>query len=482
MGKILKLFGVTFGVNLLEYVLALVGSIFITKHLSVGDYGYYNLLNSIGGFVTTFCTLGLAQYNYRILPGREKGQQDEVIGKTLFVEIVASVIGLICAFVFIRDQLSFSKFVLVFFAAKMLTYMLSNELIRCLGYRRQNMIKAAYSFLNERLWTVIMLIAIFGLRTNMTLDSIFGIQAVCCVLVFALLIYVFRSKTLFKNFRPSLSFIKNNISKSIYFVFIDVGMYFLESGIRYVLFLVGSEDSIGLYSFGYNWISIIFRFGMILIYLLQPYFSAEFYKIEKKEETSYDRLYAYQNFALKYSIYIIVFAVAFFLISFDDLVLIVGKADYLQTKHSVYGFALLPISMCFAYFFQILLVLAGKTKQLPICYICSTVVVILLNYLLVPYFDYLASAVITTLSYVVLMFVFYKMCPKKLFHFRVKAFDTLFFFGTLVLFVGLLLLCSALPGLYLRFGVDCVIIVLMMVLIFFVNRKDFEFFRKENLT
>ena len=482
MGKILKLFGVTFVVNLLEYVLALVGSIFITKQLSVGDYGYYNLLNSIGGFVITFCTLGLAQYNYRILPGREKEEQDEVIGKTLFVEFVASVIGLICAFVFIREQLSFSKIVLVFFAAKMLTYMASNELIRCLGYRRQNMIKAAYSFLNERLWTVIMLIAIFGLRTNMTLDSIFGIQAVCCVLIFVLLIYVFRSKTLFKNFRPSLSFIKNNISKSIFFVFIDVGGYFLENGIRYVLFLFGTEDSVGLYSFGYNWISIIFRFGMLLLYLLQPYFSAEFYKIEKKEETSYDRLYAYQNFALKYSLYIIVFALAFFFISFDDLVLIVGKAEYLQTKHAVYGFALLPVCMCLGTFFQILLVLAGKSKQLPICYICSTVVVIVLNYLLVPYFDYLASAVITTLSHLVLMLIFYKLCPKNLFHFRVKAFDVLFFMGTLVLFVALLLLSKALPGLYLRFGVDCVIIALMMCLIFFVNRKDFEFFKKENLT
>jgi O-antigen/teichoic acid export membrane protein len=221
---------------------------------------------------------------------------------------------------------------------------------------------------------------------------------------------------------------------------------------------------------------------MILIYLLQPYFSAEYYKIEKKEETSYDRLYSYQNFALKYSLYIIVFALAFFLISFDDLVMIVGKAEYLQTKNAVYGFALLPVCMCLAYFFQILLVLAGKSKQLPFFYISCTVVVILLNFIFVPYFDYFASAVITSLSYFVLMIIFYKQCPKNLFHFRVKAFDVLFFMGSLVLFVALLVLSKMLPGLYLRFGVECVIIVLMICFIFFVNRKDFEFFKKENLT
>ena len=482
MGKMLKLFGVTFGVNLIDYVLALLGSIIITKQLSVSDYGFYNLLNSVGGFVITFCTLGLAQYNYRILPGREKDEQDEVIGKTLFVEIVTSIIGIICAFIFIKDQLPFSKFILILFAVKLITYMAGGELIRCFGYRRQNMLKAGYSFLHEKLWTLILLFSIFVLRKDASLFNIYGIQAVCSVLVFALLLYAFRSKVLFANIRPSASFLKNNISKSISFVFIDVGVYFLENGIRYVLFLFGSEESTAYYSFGYNWISIIFRFGMILIYLLQPYFSAEYYKIEKKEETSYERLYTYQNFALKYSMYIIVFGLAFFLLSFDDLVLIVGKAEYLQTKQSVYGFALLPVCMCLAYFFQILLVLAGKSKQLPIYYLIGTAVVILLNFIFVPYFDYVASAVITTLIYVVLMIVFYKLCPKELFHFRVKVSDVLFFMGTLVVFVALLLLIKALPGLYLRFAVDCVVIAAMIAFIFFINRKDFEFFKKEKLT
>ena len=45
MGKILKLFGVTFGVSLIDYALALLSSIVIIKQLSVSDYGYYNLLN-----------------------------------------------------------------------------------------------------------------------------------------------------------------------------------------------------------------------------------------------------------------------------------------------------------------------------------------------------------------------------------------------------------------------------------------------------
>ena len=482
MGKILKLFGVTFGVSIIDYILALLSSILIIKQLSVADYGYYNLLNSIGGFVVTFCTLGLAQYNYRILPGREKDEQDEVIGKTLFVEIVMSVIGLIVAFVLIRDQLPLSKIILAFFAVKMITYMAGGELIRCLGYRRLNMRKAGYNFLHEKLWVLILMVGVLVFGSEATLTNIYGTQALCCVFVFGLLLYAFRSKTLFANFKPSLSFLRNNISRSISFVFIDVGIYFLENGIRYVLFLFGSEESTAYYSFGYNWISIIFRFGMILIYLLQPYFSAEYYKIEKKEETNYDRLYAYQNFALKYSIYIILFALAFFLLNFDDLVLIVGKAEYLQTKQAVYGFALLPICMCFAYFFQILLVLAGKSKQLPFYYISGTVIVIILNFIFVPLFDYFASAVITTATYFVLMIIFYNICPKEMFRFRVRPFDALFMAGTLAVFVALLLLIQLLPGLYLRFAVDCVVIVLTICFIFYVNRKDFEFFKQEKLT
>jgi len=479
--SIFNLFGISFFFNISEYVLSLVSTVFITKKLSVFDFGNYNLLNTIAGLVFTFFSLGLSQYNYKILPGRDKPEQDKIIGNSLFVELVSSVFGLAAIILLVKNKLEVGKIVIIFFILKVLYCVINYELIRCLGYRKKNVLKSVFAFINEKFW-VIPLLVIISFGKTVSLNSIFCIQSIISFIVLLCLLFVFRSKILFKNFCFNKQFIKDYIGKSISFVFIDVGMYFLESGVRYILFSYGTKDSVGLYSFGYNWISIIFKFGMLLVYLLQPYFSNEYYKIEKNEVSNYTKLYNYENFALKYSMYIIVFALTFFLLNFDELVILIGKSDYLKTKDSVFMFSLLPITMCLTYFFQILLVLAGKTKEIPICYCIVVVAVIVANYFFVPLFDYKASALITSISYCILMIVFYIICPKNLFHFNLHFFDFLSFFLFLIVFAISVLLIKKLQISFIKYLLDFFLILITMFLICLVNKKDFKFFKTEHLS
>lgn len=476
--NIYSLFGSTFMINILDYFLAFTGNILLTKRLAVIDYGTYNFLNSFSGLILTFFSLGLSQYNYKIIPGRELEEQDSIIGRTLFIEFFSSLIGL-----FIFGFIFNNKFVysigLLFFVLRILNNVFNSELIRCLGYRKKNLLKSIISLINERGWIIILIIFLFSQKNNnIILDYVLFFQLVVSAIVVILLFFLFRSKTLFHNFRFSKEFINTHLRVSISFVFVDLGMYLLEVGIRYILFYKGKLDSVAYYSFSYNWISVIFKFGMLLIYILQPYISNEYYLMNTKPD-SQRKLYLIENFSLKYSLYIIIFALSFFAINYADLVMLLGKQEYLETQRAFCFLIPLPVFMCIAYFFQILIVLAGNTKILPIVYFTMVFGVIISNFLLIDKYDYNSSAVITTLSYLFLAIVFFIKCPRNIFHFNIKIHSILCFLVQLLLYICVLFIIRKfLKNSITSFSVQFLFSLITIVIICLFNKRDFVFLKE----
>lgn len=407
---IIQSFGIVFLLNITEYIISPFTNIIITKSLTVSDYGSYNLLISMSGLVFSFFTLGLSQYNCKIVPGRKIEEQYSILGQSITCEFVSASIGIIIIGIIFQKKID-NNLLLCFFIIKTLLSVLINEILRFLGYQKKNVTKSIISFLDAKLW-FLPLIVLFFIK-KISISNIFIIQVINSTIIIIILLFIINQSLLFKNLLIKKQFITEVLKISISFVFIDVGMYLLEMASRYILTIEASMESVGYFSFSYSWIALLMKFSMLLVYLFQPYFSEAYYK--KNDSEIYLKKYQrYTAIAFNFSLYIILCASIFLLFFYEQIVLIIGKVDYVKTYHAYVAMFCLPFFMFLAYFFQIILLLAGKAKIFPICYFIMGLVNIILNILLVRRFDYLGAAIVCTISYLFLTILFLYFCPKKL--------------------------------------------------------------------
>ena len=428
--NILKSFGIVFFLNILEYLISPFSTMVITKALSVSDYGSYSLLISMSGLIFSFFTLGLSQYNCKIVPGRDIDEQYDILGQSILYELLSALIGVsILCFVF--NQKLNNTYLLMFFAIKTLLSIIINEIIRFFGYQKKNVTKSVISFLDSRGWFFIILILAF--LKKITITNILLIQLINSLIVLLTISFFIDKKNFFCHLRINKTFATNVLKISISFVFIDVGMYLLEMASRYILTIQASMESVGLFSFAYSWISILFKFSMLVVYLLQPYFSEAFYK-SKESQDYFERYKKYTKIAFKYSVLLIICAISLLFFYYEQIVSIIGKTDYFITYNAFKALMLLPLFMLLAYFFQIILLLAGKEKLFPICYLIMGIFNIVLNIIFIKWLDYVGAAIVCTICYAILSGLFYIFCPKEYINHLVTVKEVFLFLGITILF------------------------------------------------
>jgi O-antigen/teichoic acid export membrane protein len=265
-----------------------------------------------------------------------------------------------------------------------------------------------------------------------------------------------------------------HVKNALAFIFVDLGMYILEMSVRYILTFYGAELSLGLFSFAYNWVSIIFKFGMLVIYALQPYLSHTYY-LSSLNGNYTAKLYQLEKLMIKYSMYILFFGATYFIIFFYDLVILIGKNDYLQTRISIVFLAPLTIFMCISYFLQIIILLAGRSNRIPICYFSIAGLNIVLNFIFVPIFDYKASALINSFSYLILMLMFIIIVPKDAVKLKYSIKEYMSFIVEYFIFVVVMLGINRILQVspLIKFVISFFILLLFIFLILLRNKIDF---------
>jgi O-antigen/teichoic acid export membrane protein len=472
--NILKLFGIIFGINIVDYAISLLSTIIVVKNLGVAEYGTFSFLNTISSFVFTFFTLGLSQYNYKIIPGRDLQFRYKILGNTLFIELSVTVLGVIFIYLVFYKKIELNT-LYILFLFRLLICMVNNELIRYFGYEKKLLQKNIIGLIDSKLWILPLFIYLI-IKANLNLLVIIFSQCISSIITLLVCSFFLSKDLILKNFKYDKHFISIHLKSAIAFIFVDVGVYLLEMSVRYILTFHGSLISLGLFSFAYSWISIILKFGMLIIYILQPYLSNIYYESKIQEKKSCILLYQVESMMIKYSIYLVVFGLGYFIVFFDDLVLLVGKADYLQTKVSVLFLAPLAVFMCICYFLQIIILLSGKTSKIPICYFLMAGINIVLNIIFVPRFDYMAAALISSTSYFFLMITLLVILPKK----SIKLQYSFKNYASFVIeYLSFLLIMSALRHfmssmLVLKFCISGVVVLLYIVVIYTVNKKDFH--------
>lgn len=431
---IIKTFGAVFIINVIDYLLSPITTILVVKNLSVSDYGLLNWIAMLIGFISTFFTLGLGQYNYRRIPGRPIDEQYEIIGKSLFIEISFSLIGAIAIIFLMRNDL-IKNGLLIFFFARLIFVVFNNELIRFLGFQKKNVLKSITAAIDAKVWFLPLLL--FVLLKKISISTVFLSMLLGNAITLAILLSILNKKLLFKNFKIDKNFTKYSLKISLPLVLVDLGMYLQEMVSRYILKLHTSYEAIGLFSFTYSWFSIIFKFGMLFIYTLQPYFSESYYNFQKGDNSSLDNFIQQIKTGFRYSLAFLGGIMICFIMNYEDFIVIVGKEQYRGTKLLAWFLSPYPILMFVAYFNQILMVLKGKTLRLPLFYAISVLINVILNFILIPIYGYSIAGFVNTLSYLVLAILLSTQTKDPEFQFWLKGREFLLFaifFGAIILF------------------------------------------------
>ena len=401
--SLIKTIGVVFFFNILEYLLAPVSTIIISKNLSVSEFGVYSFILTVYSLVVNFSSLGLGQFNYKMIPGRPEKEQYSILGRTLAIETIFSLVAIVLAFFLIRSDL-LRYGIVAAFLLRIPLGVANNELIRFFGFQKKNIAKAAIAFIDQKIWIPLLLVV--SLAGRLSVGRIIWLQAAGSFIAFLIIVFALNRLELARNICLDPGFIRKSIKYSAPLIVVDLGMYFLEMGSRYILKAFTDDEAIGLYSFSYSWFSIIFRFGMLLFYILQPYISQYYYEHQKGTQGSLETYRKYLKLAVKYSSVFLASLTLFYLVNYESLILLVGKADYLQTKTNALLLAPYPIFMFLAYVNQIVIILTGDTKSVPKIYAVMVAVNIALNALLIPILGYEGSAIASSASYFVLFLLF----------------------------------------------------------------------------
>jgi len=466
--RILKTLSLAFGLNLLDYALGPVTTVIVAKCLSVGDFGFYSWMATLSGFILSFCSLGLGVYNYKTIPGRPIDEQYFILGRSLFIELICSLVGILVVAFWIRDDL-LKYGVLFLFVSRVMIGVVNAESLRFLGYQKRQNTKTLIGFVDSKLWAIPLLVFFF-LKTVSILTIVLSLLIGNTVTLVLLLISI-NSKALLGAIRFDSKFARTALAISLPLLLIDVGLYFQEMLGRYLLKGFTSYESLGLFSFTYGWFAVIFKFGILGVYIIQPHFSEGYFLWKSGKIEALDKVNSQLSVSFKYSIFLIVGAVLWFIMEYQELILLVGKKQYSETFLCACYLSIYPLAIFVAYFNQILLVLQGKTARMPLFYLVALIVNVLVTLLLIRSIGYAAAGIASSVSYVLLAIIMAAQNMRSEFKFLPDIIGWLKFLASIAVFILCTYLLKRVVDIF-AVRAACMLLVGLVACIINYDKKD----------
>lgn len=393
--SILKVFAVVFGLNIFEFLIAPISNAIVTKNLSVEHYGVMGYWGAVLAIVSAISSLGFGSYNFKMIPGRKLDDQYYYLGRTLLIEVIFVIICSTLVAVFFKTELLHYSLFLIFILRSILI-IVNNELIRFLGYQKRNILKSVIALLDARLWIIPLLLVIIS-NKQLTVSKLFSLQLISSCTVLFIFFFFVSFKKLFNNLRFDKKILREGLQIGLPLIMVDLGQSLLDMSNRYFLKLFLDYKNIGLYNYVFIWTNIILKFSMLIVYVSQPYF-AEAYNMK-----NFNKFKSTVQVAAKYMILISLITGIGYVTNYESIVLLLGKEEYLITKSATLIMIFYPPILGLSIIFQIIGILTGDTKKLPLVYFFSIIVFSVCNIFLIPKFGYIGAAISSVIGYTSLL-------------------------------------------------------------------------------
>ena len=372
--------------------------------MSTGDFGIYNIFVAYEGILVYIIGLALdnsfrsARYRYGFKEEKSANGKsyEEYVSTVVSIIFVNAAIWLILLSVFREPatkllKLDFPSAILLIF------YSLSNAVILC--YNAHVSLRYDYKgfivigALNATGSIALSLILIIGPFSD---RAYFGRMLGATVVITVLAFYIWIK--FIKNQRPGQlkEYAGWGLKYSLPVVPHGISQIILASFDRIMIGHMVSEVAAGIYSFAYNIFAIVY----VTYRSLDPVWSTWFF--DKMNRQDYSSIKRYSSL---YAVAMLVVSSIVILIS-PELVMIMGSAKYRDAVYCVIPivaggyFTFLYSIPCQVEYFR------EKTKQIGAATVCAAVINIVLNYVFIKQYGYIAAAYTTLFTYI-LYFLFH---------------------------------------------------------------------------
>ena len=417
--------GYTIGNYLIKGLSFLTIPIFV-RMMSTSDYGKYNTFIAYESIV--FILIGMAihssyknaRYKYKIISeGASKGDDYySYVSSTMLLVSVNGIIWLILVNVFaplLEASLHLNRLSLTL----LIIYGFSSAVITCyntdagIEYNYKRFLKiAGFNSCSNIILSIILITTVF---TN---DRYLGRVIGTVIPIFLCAIYIL----LFFQNRAKVSRVSGikeklnwGVKYSLPIIPHGLSQIVLNQFDRIMISQMISDAATGIYSFGYNIYSII----AVTFNSLDSVWSPWFYeKMNNKE---------YKKIKEVSSVYILLMCIfcSFVILLSPEIINILGNDDYLEAIYCVIpivggGFFafLYTIPSSIEYYFE-------KTKYIAVGTMSAAVINIILNYIFIKRFGYVAAAYTTLVTYL-LYFLFHFFLARKILGYNLFSAKTIF--------------------------------------------------------
>ena len=182
------------------------------------------------------------------------------------------------------------------------------------------------------------------------------------------------------------------------------GSWAMEIGNRYMLNGFLGSEAVGLFTLVYTLLGVIATLGNIVAQTFFPYIAAAW-----NQRKNYQ---IYLNAAIKYSLIMVIPAMAGFLALRTQLVTLVSGDAYREAANIIPGLLLYPLLSGLCYILYQIVLLRRRTGLIGVTYGLGAALNIALNFVLIPRFAMTGAAIATVASYA-LVFVVLAWAARK---------------------------------------------------------------------
>ncbi len=378
---------------------------FLTRNLSVKEFGVYSVLAATITVSSVILDLGITQYIIAKLPQKRK-TSDAFFSILLFESALIMLIILIVILTPLKEHtltflklenygLEFSIALLVIFFGTLWRFF-SNyyQARKNIGYANFILI------LQQCLW-VFFIFVLYLATFKINLSSVFlmwllGSSATLLIAFFGV------RKELFSFIRVK-KFDKGSVKQGLVFglplLLFYIGAWTLEIGNRYVInFFLGAEK-VAVFTLLYSLLGVILALSTTVSATFYPYIS-EAWRNKKKFETLL-------NISMKYSLILIIPSLIGFFVLQQQIITLISGEKYLTALQILPFLIFVPLISAAVYNMYLIMLLKNQTGKIGTAYIIAALFSLISSIILVKKLGLVGAAISTLAGYSVLLLILY---------------------------------------------------------------------------
>jgi len=394
---------------IITYIIGFFSIFFLTRVLSVEQYGVYSLLFTFATMLGIFVNIGVAEYINSQFGKFNSSEKNKRFSRILLFSAIIQLIFCIILFLLrfeIVNALNIKDYIFEYTIAIIVIFNLAllRDVYAYHQSRKRLEFTAMLNFFSLNVGTILFVVHYLITKTlNIKIVFFYWLLAVALSNFIGLF-----KKIKFKTKVNTKDVLKPVLIFSIPLMFFIISDSMINFSSRFIINSILGKAEVAFYTLAYQLHSIIFSFGAFIFYLFLPYIAE---RSHRNKEIKH-----YINYAVKYCLMIVIPLVTLLSIMAKEIITLVSGVNYIPSVKFIWFLAPFPVIASLVVLLYNQMWIKEKTKFLGILCLLVSLFNIALTFFLVKYFkSAIGAAIATVVSYLILFTVLFFEARMKIY-------------------------------------------------------------------